>query len=390
MLSAIFFIGSFIYKRYREFILLIISSPKTAILVALTTHVFITQTALADPIDLDAINRIKVTGYLESYYSHDLYHSSADTRPEFAYSHHVLGKPSVNLAIIKTSYDDDKVRANLALGSGTYMRANYAQEPDNVQKIYEANFGVKLSRQQQVWLDAGVMSSHVGFESAIGLHNWTLTRSMMADNSPYFETGAKLSYSSDDGRWYASGLIVNGWQRIQRVSGNTSPTIGHQLTFRPNMKWTFNSSSLVGNDQSDRDRRMRYFHHFYMQYHGENRWSLIAGFDIGAQQKTRGDDQYDMWFSPILIGRYRHSELISMALRAEYYQDANGVIVDLQSPGHEFKTLSYSANLDYVLEQNINFRVELRKFESKDKIFGEDNDQSRHSLILTSALIFNF
>lgn len=66
------------------------------------------------------------------------------------------------------------------------------------------------------------------------------------------------------------------------------------------------------------------------------------------------------------------------------------MIVDLQSPGHEFKTLSYSANLDYVLEQNINFRVELRKFESKDKIFGEDNDQSRHSLILTSALIFNF
>jgi hypothetical protein len=76
-------------------------------------------------------------------------------------------------------------------------------------------------------------ASHIGFESAIGKDCWNLTRSILADNSPYYESGAKLSYTSKNEKWFISGLILNGWQRIQRVEGNNLPAFGHQLTFKP-------------------------------------------------------------------------------------------------------------------------------------------------------------
>ena len=60
-----------------------------------------------------------------------------------------------------------------------------------------------------------------------------------------------------------SGLVLNGWQRIQRVDGNHLPAFGHQLTYKPNSKITLNSSSFVGSDKTDSLRQMRYFHNLY-------------------------------------------------------------------------------------------------------------------------------
>lgn len=332
-------------------------------------------------------NFLRVSGYLETYYLHDFNHPSSNLRPSFTYSHNVTDKPSINLGFIKASVNADRIRANLALGSGTYMRANYALEPRDLQKVFEANVGLKLS--DNIWLDAGVMPSHIGFESAIGLDNWTVTRSMMADNSPYFETGLKLSYTSDDGKWYASGLLLNGWQRIQRPDGNTTPAIGHQLTYKPNAKVTLNSSSFIGNDKSDSERRMRYFHNFYGQYQLNDQWGFITGFDIGAEQRERNSKSYNVWLTPVFIAKYTHSDKWSLAARAEYYQDRDGVIVTTNTP-NGFKTYSYSANVDYRLSNNVAIRAELRKFYSEDKIFEDKDGFTDESLIATTALIFSF
>ncbi|HQN64271.1 MAG TPA: porin [Methylophilus sp.] len=330
-----------------------------------------------------------LNGYLETYYIHDFDHASNDTRPSFAYSHNKTGKPSINLAIIKARLDSDNIRANLALGSGSYMRANYALEPKDLQKVFEANIGLKLSNQYNLWLDAGVLPSHIGFESAIGAENWTLTRSILADNSPYFETGLRLSYTSEDGKWYASGLLLNGWQRIQRPDGNTTPAFGHQLTYKPNSRMTLNSSSFIGNDKSDRDRRMRYFHNFYGQYQLDDRWSLTTGFDVGAEQKERNSGSYNIWFTPIVIARYTYSDKLGFAARAEYYQDKDGVIIDTGTPSG-FRTASYSANVDYKFSTNVSLRAELRQFHSKDKIFLDSHRPSQNSFIATTAITFSF
>ncbi len=269
------------------------------------------------------------------------------------------------------------------------MQANYAAEPKDLQKVFEANIGLKLSDQYNLWLDAGVLPSHIGFETAVGAENWTLTRSILADNSPYFETGLRLSYTSVDGKWYASGLLLNGWQRIQRPEGNTMPSFGHQLTYKPNPKITLNSSSFIGNDKSDKNRKMRYFHNFYGQYQLDDHWSLITGFDIGAEQRERNSNSYNVWFTPIVITRYAYSDWLSITARAEYYQDKNGVIVDTGTPSG-IRTTSYSANVDFKVSTNVGLRAELRKFHSKDDIFLDNHRPSQNNFIATTALTFSF
>ncbi len=146
-------------------------------LAIMTMH--FSQQAFAAEASQESPNNLSISGYLETYYLHDFNHPSDDLRPSFTYSHNVTDKPSINLGFIKASFNAERVRTNLALGSGTYMRANYAAEPSDLQKLFEANIGLKLT--DNVWLDAGVMPSHIGFESAVGLDNWTLTRSILAD-----------------------------------------------------------------------------------------------------------------------------------------------------------------------------------------------------------------
>ena len=126
------------------------------------------------------------------------------------------------------------------------------------------------------------MPSHIGFESAVNKDCWTLTRSLLADNSPYFETGAKISYTSSNGKWFLSGLVLNGWQRIQRVDGNNSISFGHQLTYKPANNITLNSSSFIGNDKPDSVKQMRYFHNFYGIFQLTEKFAITTGFDIGA------------------------------------------------------------------------------------------------------------
>lgn len=346
--------------------------------------------SLAEGSDKTSHSDFAINGYLESYYTHDFNNPGSDKRPGFTYSHDRTGKPQINLALIKASFKNDRVRANLALASGTYMRANYAAEPDTLQHIYEANLGIRLSDEHDVWLDVGVMPSHIGHESAIGADNWTLTRSMMADNSPYFETGAKLSYTTPDGKWMISGLLLNGWQRIQRPEGNTTPAFGHQLTYKPNDKVTINSSSFIGNDKSDQERQMRYLHNLYGQFELNDRWGLIAALDVGAEQKFGGSDQYSVWFSPNLIVRYRWNDNLSLAARMEYYQDKDGVIIGTDTP-HGFRTTGYSVNMDYRFSPNILWRAELKKLDSRDKIFEKERDGfSDNNLMAITSVSLSF
>ncbi len=213
------------------------------------------------------------------------------------------------------------MRANLAFMTGTYANANLAAEPGVLRNILEGNVGVKISKHHNLWVDAGIFASHIGFESAIGKDCWTLTRSILADNSPYFESGVKLSYTTPNEKWFLSGLLLNGWQRIQRLSGNSLPAFGHQLTYKPSSKLTFNSSSFVGSDTPDSTRLMRYFHNFYAQYQCSKQLGLILGFDAGMQQKAKSSSTYDYWYSPVVIAKYSLGAKKSLAARLEYYTD---------------------------------------------------------------------
>jgi hypothetical protein len=335
-------------------------------------------------------NPLTISGYVEVYSQYDFSNPKNNSRPGYVYSHHRNNEVNLNLGLIKLNYESDRIRTNLALAAGTYMNANYAAEPATLRNIYEANVGVKISEKHNLWIDAGVLPSHIGFESAISKDCYTLTRSIGADNSPYFETGAKVSYTTDDGKWMMSGLVLNGWQRIQRIDGNSTPAFGHQLTYRPTDKITLNSSSFIGNDKADSVRQMRYFHNFYGQFQLHDKFTVITGFDIGAEQKEKGSSHYNTWFTPVLIASYKPHDDFAIALRGEYYQDKKGIIINTGTK-NGFQTFGYSFSVDYVVFSNLVWRTELKRLQSKDAIFADRNDSlEKDNMIGITSLALRF
>lgn len=336
-------------------------------------------------------NPLKISGYLETYYGYDFGNPEDHNRPSFIYSYNRHNEVNLNLGFIQAAYDNDKVRGKFALMAGTYTNANLAAEPGVLKNIFEANVGVKISKSKNLWVDAGVFASHIGFESAIGANCWNMTRSILADNSPYFLSGAKISYNSDNEKWFLSGLVLNGWQRIQRLPGNQTPAFGHQLTWKPNAKITLNSSSFIGSDTPDSDRKMRYFHNFYGQFQLSEKFGLITGFDMGAQQQTKGSNDYDFWYSPVVIAKIKTTEKVAFAARAEYYSDQGEVIVSTDTP-NGFQTFGYSLNMDVQVTENVLWRLEARTFNSKeDNIFlDRSQNPTQNNYFLGTALSLGF
>jgi hypothetical protein len=326
-----------------------------------------------------------ISGYAESYYGYDLNQPKNSERPGFIYSHNRHNEFNINLAYIKGAVNTDRTRANLALMAGTYANANLASEPGTLRNVLEANAGVKLSKKHNVWIDAGIFGSHIGFESAISKDCWALTRSLLAENSPYYEAGAKLTYTSKNEKWMLSALALNGWQRIQRVPGNSLLSGGWQIMYKPNARITLNSSGFVGTDKPDAARLIRVFHNFYGIFQLNNAFGLTLGLDTGWEESPVPTANANFWFSPILIARYALNDRIAIAARAELYDDANGVIIATGTP-NGFQTLGFSANLDVTVHKNALWRLEGRILNSQDDIFVRDGRSTNTNGLLVTSL----
>lgn len=332
---------------------------------------------------------LQISGYAEVYYAYDFNQPEDHNRPAFLYSHNRHNEFNLNLGFIKAAYATEKVRANMAFAAGTYMNANYASEPGVLKNIYEANAGIKLTKKNNVWIDAGIFSSHIGFESAVSRDCWGLTRSMLAENSPYYETGAKVTFVTNNNKWLLSGLVLNGWQHIQRPDGNNTPAFGTQILFTPNEKVTLNYSTFIGNDKPDIKKLMRYFHNVYGMFYISEKLHLTAGFDFGMEQKATGSTDYNQWYSPVLIARYIFDDKWSVTGRGEFYSDPDGVII-VTSTENGFQTLGYSLNVDYHITENAAWRIEGRFFNSKDAIFTKENQALKTNACLTTSLAVSF
>lgn len=331
----------------------------------------------------DTIQPFSFQGYGELYYSYDFSNPENHEKPNFIYSHKRHNEMNINLAYVKALYNKNDIRANATLMVGNYGQYNLSAEPTWAQFIYEANVGFKISKKQNIWVDAGIMPSHIGFESATSADCWTLTRSILAENSPYYETGVKLSYTSKSEKFNASFLVLNGWQRIKKPDYIQNPSFGLQLNYKPNTKLTLNYSNFIGTDKADSIHSWRLFHNLYAIYEPTKKLGIIAGFDIATDKFNATD--YDVWYAPVCILRYKPKEKYSIAVRGEYYNDKKQILIATNTP-NGFQTFGLSSNFDLQVNDKLVWRIEGKEYFSKDKIFNNNNN----NFTVTTSLAVKF
>jgi Putative beta-barrel porin-2, OmpL-like. bbp2 len=341
----------------------------------------VSATAIAQS---DSTKKITFSGYGELYYSYDFSNPEFCEKPTFVYNHKIHNQLSANLIRVKANYVEKNVRGNLGIMVGDYAQYNLESEPTWVQFVYEANIGLKLSKNKDIWFDAGIMPSHIGFESAVSADCWTLTRSILAENSPYYETGAKVSYTNKNQNLNLSFLVLNGWQVVRKQNFSKTPSFGVQINYKPKENLILNYSNFIGNifyDASIRDFILRRFHNFYLQYTSPKNIGIIAGFDLGREDRFPSNPA--IWYSPVVIIRRNLSNKTRIALRAEYYKDANQRIIYTYTK-YGFQTLGASSNFDYSITDNVQVRFEAKMYQSKDEIF--DHSTNNKNFALTTNL----
>ena len=325
---------------------------------------------------------LSVSGYVDTYYAFDFSKPPTKNRSftTMPFRHNEF---NVNLALVDFQYAGQAVHARMALQTGTYAQANYALEDAPLQNLHEAYAGFRLGKSNW-WVDMGVFGSHIGMEGAITMQYWNYSRSLMADYSPYYLAGVKLS-GPLSAKTTFTFLVTNGWQNIKET--NNDKAFGTQLQLRPNDRVLLNWSTFVGNEAPETaPSQIRIFNDWYASVQVSEKVKAALAFDLGFQKRAVASG-YDTWHTAGLLTQFRVAPTVAVGARAEYYLDKRQVIVATGTPDG-FQTVSASVNLDYAPLDNVLWRVEGRVYRSKNAVFPTASGSDRSSgFIVTSIAV---
>jgi hypothetical protein len=164
---------------------------------------------------------------------------------------------------------------------------------------------------------------------------------------------------------------------------------GAHVQVKPSDKLTLNYSNFIGSDTPDSTRRWRIYHNLYGTAQLTSRLGLIAGFDLGTQQKEKGSSGHHVWYTPVAIVRYKLSPQWCLAARGEYFRDRHGVIVGTGST-NGFATTGWSVNTDYSPSAQALLRFEMRWLNSRDAIFSKNDGYVSNNLSFTASAAIAF
>ena len=330
-----------------------------------------------------ATSPFRFSAYADVYYGYDfskpannerLYVTQAARHNEF----------NLNWGYLLAEFESGRLRSNFGIHTGTYVQYNYAAEPNDLTRlIYLANAGVKLS--EGVWIDAGVISPHTGYESVASLDNEMYTRALATEYTPYYLTGAKLSAKLSS-QLDLTAVVVNGWQIIAET--NDAKSFGLNLAYRPTDKLTLSYGNLFGNEApvSVTEKKFRSYHNAWVRYNVGDRFHLVASGDYGSQELPDSGDQatFSIW---MLIAGYAVSERLNVAARVENMQDMDELLVNTSGMGFDLHTYSFTGT--YNVSEQAKVRIEAKYGQDAELIFRSKNTtlHDRYFLLVASLAV---
>ena len=195
-------------------------------------------------------------------------------------------------------------------------------------------------------MDGGIYFSPIGWESFISWDNPTYTRSLLADYTPYFVTGAKVTWAASS-KVTAQFHVVNGWQIVSENNPDKSfiARVDWQATPALALAYAF----YAGNEQLDTlPARTRYYNQLLAKVSAGHGWDFWGTFDVGAQ--TVPDASTQTWYGAVIIGRKALSKKVAVVGRVEGHSDRDQVLILTGTPDG-FRTIGGSIGVDVQPEE---------------------------------------
>jgi hypothetical protein len=341
----------------------------------------------------DTSPKITFGGFVDGYYAFDF---NRPARFDRAYTTQPArhNEFNINLAFVEVKLDAPMYRGRLALQTGTSVQANYSGEPRNgnisgpdlARLIQEAVVGVKLA--DNLWVDGGIFLSHIGMEDFISRDNPMYTRSLVADFSPYYESGAKLTWQPVP-TVTALFTVVNGWQNISET--NAAKSGGVRIDYAPSSSSTFSYFNYIGDEGADtaKNTQMRFYNGVGLKSSLTSRFLVEGELDYGTQGHASGSGSSN-WYGGMLTGRYQATPQAAIVGRVERYADKDQVIIVTGGPDG-FRANGLSIGLDVAPQPRVMWRTELRGFNGDNPVFPQRaGGSSRSDVFVVTSLGLTF
>jgi len=331
----------------------------------------------------DTAVKITVGGFVDGYYAWDTGRPASMDR-SFAGGALFTTQPArhnefnVNLAFVELKADGARVRGRLALQTGTSVQSNYSGEPAQGQVsgaslsrvIQEAVVGAKL--RDNLWVDGGIFFSHMGMEGWISRDNPTYTRSLVADYSPYYQSGVKFTWTPS-GAVTAQLDIVNGWQNISE--NNSGKGAGARIDWTAAEGTTLSYYNFFSDEAGS---QLRTFNGVGAKV-VRGAWTLMSEADAGSQAHASAPTS--SWYGLMALARRQVTPSVAFVGRVERFVDDDQVVIATGSIGGKanpaFHGNGASFGLDVTPSPRALWRTEVRAFGNRDAVFPNGTSGAR-------------
>jgi hypothetical protein len=304
-----------------------------------------------------------VDGWMDGYYAYNNAHpdSQLNFYPGIGTTGERTDQLALNVGALEIAHDPKPFGFHLTLVAGDSADVVHAGEPQHrhhpVRNVYQASvtYDAKV-----VQLEAGVYPSHIGFEGFFSKDNWNYTRGWLAELSPYYQSGIKISRAINS-HWSAQVHVLRGWQNI---SDSHAPTaIGTQIAYGDaRLSASFNT-------YLDPHRK---FGDLVATYKATPKLSLGASIDRGRQLPAN-------WLGLATYARYAIDDRNAVAFRAERFRDPDAGISSFTQTLSE-ETLTYEVRA----RKHLILKFEGRRDHSTAPVFNNSMDQT---LAIASAVV---
>jgi len=207
---------------------------------------------------------------------------------------------------------------------------------------------------------------------------------MVAENSPYYESGLKITWRASHSL-SAQVHLINGWQNVSE--NNSSKAVAARLDYSPTSVVSLGYDVFLGNEAPDSAvAASRIWNEGIFTIVPSPRFQLRGTVDYGVQ---RGETSpRDSWWGYSLIGRCAVTSKLAAAIRSERYEDPAKVIVATGLP-YGLRASGYSFSVDLRPAPGLLWRMEYRELASKGALFPSRMNElvERDKVVLTSAAL---
>lgn len=339
----------------------------------------------------DTATTVSYGAFVDSYYAFD-FNRPGNFDRAFTTQPARHNEFNVNLAYVEAKVSGARVRGRLALQAGTSVQSNYSGEPaigavsgaSLSRFIQEAVAGYRIT--PSLWVDGGIFLSHIGMETFISRDNLTYTRSLSADFTPYYESGAKLTWQESP-EVTATFVVMNGWQNISE--NNADKSVGLRIDYAHSSQTTLSYYNFVGKENTT--SLLRAFNGVGLKTSLTPALTVQGNVDYGIQDRESGGRS--KWYSGALVAKVQASPLVGISGRVEEYRDPDQVIIVTGTDaGFKGTTASLGLDISPLGTNRVLWRNELRGTWTSDPVFPRSSATSfsKDNYVLVTSLGLTF